>query len=204
MAHYILTEADKRKIQRLIDSHDRRGLTNGSDLTPTEELHDSSAIYIVRIPEGEEVQELTIDDSGTAPEYLPGQADLAIWQVTGIDGTAQLSEIGAEITVFNILTTAIKGPFALAKRDKFGRYILSLPANTGFIGKTTSTITARSGTTVGSGTFERYYLVGTTITATGETYTVYNFAASSIASGTYGAVMMDREGNLWIDSPECA
>lgn len=73
----------------------------------------------------------------------------------------------------------------------------------GFVGKTTGTITARSGTTAGSGTFERYYLASGVLTATGEVYTVYNFAASSVASGKYGAVTIDRNGDIWLDSPEC-
>ncbi len=52
--------------------------------------------------------------------------------------------------------------------------------------KTTSTVTARSGTTAGSGSATIYYRDGTTLTATAVTgQTVYNQFGTSVASGTY-------------------
>lgn len=53
------------------------------------------------------------------------------------------------------------------------------------IGKADGAISARSGTTVGSGTVSVYTLVGTTLTDTGVNETWYNLADAAVTSGAY-------------------
>jgi hypothetical protein len=67
--------------------------------------------------------------------------------------------------------------------------------------KTTSSITARSGTTPGSGSAQ--FVTGTTSSlSTGATITVYNVSGGALSTGKYGfAVQID--GIWWIRPVEC-
>lgn len=78
-------------------------------------------------------------------------------------------------------------------------------AAAGSVCKTTSTITARSGTTVGSGTVDFYQRVGTTLTATGLSTTVYSYSSTTggVASGQYGWAQQDEVGDWWLISVDC-
>ncbi len=84
---------------------------------------------------------------------------------------------------------------------------LKAPASgaSGSVVKTSSTITARSGTTVGSGTVDFYERVGSTLTATGLSDTVYSYSSTTggIPSGTYGFAQRDRTGDWWLISVDC-
>ena len=69
---------------------------------------------------------------------------------------------------------------------------------------TSSTITARSGTTAGSGTVTPQTFDGTSISGAGQDVTVYLFSASaSIASGKYCWIDQDAGGYWWIIAVEC-
>lgn len=59
---------------------------------------------------------------------------------------------------------------------------------------TTSTITARSGTTMGSGTADLYYRAGTTLTTTTQSVTVRSQFGTSVASGVRIYVAWIDEG----------
>jgi hypothetical protein len=70
-----------------------------------------------------------------------------------------------------------------------------------FLIKTTGTITARSGTTPGSGSAQ--VVTGTSSSlSTGATITLYNWAGASIATGKYGTAA-SIGGLSWVVSIEC-
>lgn len=73
------------------------------------------------------------------------------------------------------------------------------------IGKTSTSIAARSGTTVTGGTVEIWTMSGGTLTDAMTSVTAYNFSAATggIASGIYVSLAQDSAGNWWIISAEC-
>lgn len=91
-------------------------------------------------------------------------------------------------------------PFGTALRATAGGQAMTLAL-------TSSAITARSGTTAGTGTATPKKFDGTTISSTGEAdLTVYNFSAATggIASGLYVWLAADPDGYYWVTSVECA
>ena len=70
------------------------------------------------------------------------------------------------------------------------------------IGQADGAISARSGTTVGSGTVSIYTLVGTTLTDTTNNETWYNMSESAVTSGAYvqGKVV---SGVVFVDFEDC-
>lgn len=79
-----------------------------------------------------------------------------------------------------------------------------------YIAKTTSVITARVGTTPGTGTVKQWILDpysgagGTLIDTTNEISVFsYSSAAGGIASGKYCYIEQDMSGNWWVISAEC-
>lgn len=71
-----------------------------------------------------------------------------------------------------------------------------------WIGKAATAITARSGTTPGSGTAEIYDARTGTLTATGTTKTVLN-AGPAISSGKHVRMDQDGFGIWWVDPEDC-
>jgi len=81
------------------------------------------------------------------------------------------------------------------------------PPTNRYLGVTSGTITARSGTTPGTGTVT-LYLYSTsagTVGTSGVNVTVYNFSSTTggIATSTYVWVEQDVDGNWWITSVDC-
>lgn len=62
----------------------------------------------------------------------------------------------------------------------------------------TSGVTARSGTTVGSGTVTEYKLSGTTLTTNTTTFTAYNLDAKAIPSNQYVLCVQESITSQWI------
>ncbi len=81
----------------------------------------------------------------------------------------------------------------------------NLPGRAGFLAKTNGTITARSGTTLGTGSVFLTTISGSTITVTSETMTVSNFSSTTggIATATYVWVEEDSVGNFFITAVDC-
>jgi hypothetical protein len=77
------------------------------------------------------------------------------------------------------------------------------------IGVANGNITARSGTTVGSGTVRVWRLNGSTLFDNGVDYTVNNASAemttlgNGIDTGVYVWIMKDRDGIWWVSPLEC-
>jgi hypothetical protein len=66
------------------------------------------------------------------------------------------------------------------------------------VAQTSSTITARSGTTLGSGTATLYDCSGGTLTATSISATIYNLSTTSIATSTYVTIEREYITGLWL------
>ena len=66
-------------------------------------------------------------------------------------------------------------------------------------------ISARSGTTPGSGSVKLYALVGGVLVDAGQTVTVYSISSTTggILSGAYIMVAQDAFGNWWVESVDC-
>lgn len=98
----------------------------------------------------------------------------------------------------------------IAAQEQLGSQLASSMGGTGgfggaprfWIGKATTAITARSGTTPGSGTAEIYDARTGTLTATGATKAVKN-AGPAISSGKYVRIDQDGFGIWWVDPEEC-
>lgn len=88
-------------------------------------------------------------------------------------------------------------------KDYFARHPQILEGN--FIGKCDSTVTARSGTTPGTGTVSLYTINGSgTLVDTTYNVTAKNLSATATASGAY--VMMKRDPfsrTFWLDMEDC-
>ena len=85
--------------------------------------------------------------------------------------------------------------------------MISVRSTQRYVGITTSTITARSGTTPGSGTVE-LYLYSTPnddLEDTGQEVTVRSFSSTTggIPTSTYCFVEDDLDNNFWITSVDC-
>ncbi len=83
--------------------------------------------------------------------------------------------------------------------------LASTGGNGGFWAKTNGTITARSGTTLGSGSVFLLSVTTTTITVTSNTLGVVNYSSTSggIATATYVFVQDDGFGNWSITAVDC-
>ena len=68
-----------------------------------------------------------------------------------------------------------------------------------------SGITARVGTTPGSGTVTIYEAIGTplVLTTTGEEVTCYNVVTDTVADDTYILMDQDKFGNWWVVVEDC-
>ncbi len=82
---------------------------------------------------------------------------------------------------------------------------VSSGSNSKQLAVTDGAITARSGTTAGTGTVFLTTFDGTDITTTAETLDVFNFSSTTggIATGTYVWVQQDDGGNYWITAVDC-
>ncbi len=102
------------------------------------------------------------------------------------------------------------GPGLVMRQSTKGGTVISLSATfvtiaPGIVGM--AGITARSGTTPGSGDVGVYTLLasGPTIVATGNTVTVYSISSTSggVAASTYVMIGLDQAGVWWLLSVDC-
>ena len=67
-----------------------------------------------------------------------------------------------------------------------------------------SGVTARSGTTAGSGEVSIYYIASGVLTSTGETLTAYNLSATAVANNAYITIKRCSLDEEWIvDAEDC-
>ncbi len=83
--------------------------------------------------------------------------------------------------------------------------VSEVSSRAGFLAKTNGTISARSGTALGTGSVFLTTISGSTITVTSNTQTVFNFSSTSggIATATYVWVEEDDAGNYFITAVDC-
>jgi len=111
--------------------------------------------------------------------------------------------------VFNMSDRLIKNDdYFLAARTQDGTLVVVdvyARPGAGMIAKVnTGGITARSGTTAGSGSVTAHKLVGTTITTTGETMTVYNLSDAAIAADRWVQCKREWYTGFWfVDFEDC-
>jgi hypothetical protein len=94
----------------------------------------------------------------------------------------------------------IKGSGRLQTRGGSVAYVEGVRAS---LGVASGAITARSGTTLGTGTVTFYYNVGGTATVTGQSETVLN-PGIAISSGKYVWVEQDMTGDWYVSPLECS
>lgn len=122
-------------------------------------------------------------------------------------------QIGDELTVesLNKLVDAINrqaltGGAGVNIQSTSNGTMISVPARyVGYPAITTSSISARSGSTPGSGTVTLYLLdTSQALAATSTTgVTVYSYSSAAISSGKYCWVVQDPNGEWWVISVEC-
>jgi len=109
-----------------------------------------------------------------------------------------------EIDVYNESQIPVfVNSIVLCFRDvKSGLFILE-PIQTA-IGKAPNGISARSGTSAGSGQVDFYYLSDGALTYSGYGLTAYNIADGAVAGGQYVMIKRNANGNNWyVDMAEC-
>lgn len=109
-----------------------------------------------------------------------------------------------EIDVYNeSQVPVLVGSIVLCFRDfKSGLFILE-PIQTA-IGKAPNGISARSGSSAGSGQVDIYYLASGTLTYSGYGLTAYNIADAAVAGGQYVMIKRNANGDNWyVDMAEC-
>jgi hypothetical protein len=73
-----------------------------------------------------------------------------------------------------------------------------------FVAKTSGGITARSGTTPGTGSVQVYDFDGSALASDGSaTVTVYSFSGTAIDASKYCWIEQDPDGTWWITAVEC-
>ena len=138
-------------------------------------------------------------DASTAGE---GTAAIAKRDRDGTTGAELVSHADQDMTatVYNLGPEIASGAFFIGVRALEGTiYAISLPASP-VHAKTSGTITARSGATLGSGSVD---LLNDDLTTTGVTVTANNAFGSSIATAAYCIVMMLASGEYTIVSVDC-
>ncbi len=74
-----------------------------------------------------------------------------------------------------------------------------------FVGVTDEAITARSGTTPGTGTVSLYYRDVDTgvLTDSGNDVEAYNISQTAVGSGSYVTILQDNYGSYWVIVEDC-
>ena len=97
----------------------------------------------------------------------------------------------------NSMRLAVTAPLA-SRTTPSGTELYYEPLPDRGIGKTATSVSARSSVTPGSGTVQPYRFNGSTMVSTGATITVYNFTGSTIASSIF--VEYVRYNGYWFFS----
>jgi hypothetical protein len=144
------------------------------------------------------------------PAFSTGDAQIALRnKATGILEPHEPNSTPVSGLVYNLSDRFIKdNEYFLATRTQDGTLIVVdvyARPGWGMIAKVnTGGITARSGTTAGSGSVTAHKLVGTTITTTGETMTVYNLSDAAIAADRWVQCKREWYTGLWfVDFEDC-
>ena len=134
-----------------------------------------------------------------------GQLGEGIGTVYDIDSTGAITETNRDdITVYNIAPVPIPvDAFVMCRRNfKSGIWLADEPQTA--VGKAPNGISARSGTTAGSGQVDIYSIVSGVFTYSGYGLTAYNIADAAVAGGQHVMIKANGCGENWfVDMAEC-
>jgi len=130
-----------------------------------------------------------------------GEAAVAKRDADGATAAELVSHANQEVstTVYNLGPEILQGDFFQATRDLAGT-IWVTPRATAKHGKTSGTITARSGATPGTGNVN---LMSDDLATTGTAVTAKSVFGQTIASGTYCVVLQLGSGDWTIIAADC-
>jgi hypothetical protein len=128
-------------------------------------------------------------------------ATTAAYEITGLTSSVADGDAAREINNFKC---PLGNNIFEARRDNWG--VLTFRAVSRYIAKTTTAITARSGTTPGSGNADFYTFDGTSLNSLSVNRTVWNFSGATGGLATVGTwiVVLEISGYYWIISAECS
>jgi len=123
----------------------------------------------------------------------------------------EVASYGAEptnrnIDVYNdsLIPIPVDSIIRVSRNFRSGLWLPNMETQTA-IAKTTGAITARSGTTAGSGTVSIYYLTSAgVLTDTGETVSAYNIAGGAVNGATFITIKRVEGSPFWVvDMEDC-
>lgn len=131
-----------------------------------------------------------------------GKAD--IYKIDKSDGTfAKIDD--SEIDVYNssFVPVPVDSYVRISRNFRSGLWMID-ELQTAVAKADGSGVTARSGTTAGSGTVAVYYIAAGVLTDTGETLTAYNLSATAVANNAYITIKRCSLDEEWIvDAEDC-
>ncbi len=131
--------------------------------------------------------------------------------VATFEDATEVETYGAEPTNRNIeiyndslVPIPVDSIIRVSRNFRSGLWMPNMETQTA-IAKTTGVITARSGTTAGSGTVSIYYLTSAgVLTDTGETVSAYNIAGGAVNGATFITIKRVEGSPFWVvDMEDC-
>ena len=131
-----------------------------------------------------------------------GKAD--IYKIDNADGTFEKID-DSEVDVYNSSLVPVPvDAFIRISRDFRSGVWMTGEMQTAVAKAGGSGVTARSGTTAGSGTVSIYYIASGVLTDTGETVTAYSMSATAVANNAYITIKRCSLDEEWIvDAEDC-
>ena len=131
-----------------------------------------------------------------------GKADL--YAIDNSDGTfAKIDD--SEVDVYNssLVPVPVGSYIRISRNFRSGLWMVE-EMQTAVAKAGASGVTARSGTTVGTGIVSIYYIDGSTFTDTGEDVSVLNMSATAVANNAYITIKRCSLSDAWIvDAEDC-
>jgi len=122
---YAFTEEQVEILRSLIDRERRRIQKAGTQDSPIEpDDHQAPEVYLVKPQEEEGIPAMTPGESEEDPD-VPGEAMCDAYEIfDGEDGPELREAVLGDLQVYNFQESVVPQDYALAVRDKFGRWIL--------------------------------------------------------------------------------
>jgi hypothetical protein len=190
---YTLSESDVAVLKEIVRNY--RGKVLGSSGSLPYRSQSASEIYLAYIDS---------DGIDAVDGTTPGSAICDIYRIDPL--TPSIEQVGTDREVFNVGVDNVLEGYAPIVKTKSGAWVVTTggASSTSYLAYTTTQITARVGTTAGSGTVQPKKLNGTTIESTGSPRTVYSWTErGSGSSGTYVWIEVDQFGTHWWTGEDC-
>jgi hypothetical protein len=133
-----------------------------------------------------------------------GSGKAEVWNV---DDDGKLEDAARdELDIYNdsLIPIPVDSYIRVSRNFRSGLWMPSMEVQTA-IAKTTGGISARSGTTAGSGTVDVYYLTSAgVLTNTGKTVSAYNIAGGNVNGSTFITIKRVEGSPFWVvDMEDC-